>query len=84
MEEVGKIAGIPPWVAAKIMKKSVDFVRWGLQQERFPFGWAVKSQGKKERWNYYISPKMFAEHLGIEGPELDALMQQVIPAQKGV
>lgn len=41
---------------AKIMGKSEQFVRIGLQQGVFPFGYAVKMSS---RWTYYINPKKF-------------------------
>jgi hypothetical protein len=47
--------------AAEIMKKGAQFVRVGLQRGLLPFGTAVKV---KQRWNYYISPKLFYEYVG--------------------
>lgn len=48
--------------AAKIMGKSQQFVRMGLQQKTLPFGAAVKMSG--EKFSYYISPKRFYEFVG--------------------
>lgn len=48
--------------AAKIMGKSNQFVRMGLQQKTLPFGAAVKMSG--EKFSYYISPKKFYEFVG--------------------
>lgn len=48
--------------AAKIMRKSNQFVRMGLQQKTLPFGAAVKMSG--EKYSYYISPKKFYEFVG--------------------
>ena len=47
--------------AAKRLGKSEQFVRIGLQNERLPFGTAVKVQKK---WNYHISDKLFNDYLG--------------------
>ena len=47
--------------AAEIMQKGQQFVRIGLQRGNLPFGTAVKI---KQRWNYYISPKLFYEYVG--------------------
>lgn len=47
--------------AAQIMGKCPQFVRIGLQRGLLPFGTAVKA---KQRWNYYISPKLFYEYVG--------------------
>lgn len=41
---------------------SVQSVRIGLQQNRFPFGWAI--QTSKNRFTYCISKKLFDEYLG--------------------
>lgn len=49
--------------AADLMEVSAQFVRIGLQNGIFPFGYAVK---KKTRWCYYISPSKFTEATGIE------------------
>ena len=48
--------------AAKLLGKSKKFVEQGLQQGRFPWGWAVMMK----RWEYWISPIKFAEYTGIE------------------
>lgn len=50
--------------AAKLMGVGKQMVRVGLQNGTFPFGYAVKMPSGKFR--YYISPKKFAEHTGIE------------------
>lgn len=47
--------------AAEIMGKCQQFVRVGLQRGLLPFGTAVKVH---QRWNYYISPKLFYEYVG--------------------
>lgn len=46
---------------ATLMGKSPDFVKKGLQDGVFPFGYAVKMQ----EWSYYISPIKFTEYTGI-------------------
>lgn len=50
-------------VAARLLGKSTDFVRWGLRKERYPFGLAVSKRGKI--WSYHISPKLFSEYTGL-------------------
>lgn len=47
--------------AAEIMGKCQQFVRIGLQRNLLPFGTAIKTTN---RWNYYISPKLFYEYVG--------------------
>lgn len=47
--------------AAKIMGKSPQFVRIGLQRNLLPFGTAIKMSSV---WTYYISPKLFYEYVG--------------------
>ena len=53
-------------LAARLMRKSKKFITQGLQEGRFPWGYAV--QTSPERWNYFINAKKFAEHEGIEVP----------------
>lgn len=48
--------------AAKIMGKSQQFIRIGLQQGKLPIGTAVKTC--KKNWNYYISPKLLKDYIG--------------------
>ena len=48
---------------ARLMHKSQDFVRKGLQEGVFPFGYAVKTSSK---WSYFISAEKFTEATGIE------------------
>ncbi len=48
--------------ASELMGVSEQFLRIGLQQDKFPFGYAVKNKG---RWCYYISPIKFTEMTGI-------------------
>ena len=49
---------------AKLMGKSQDFVRIGLQRNLLPFGYAVKTG--KERFSYFISKQKFIEATGIQ------------------
>lgn len=49
--------------AAALMGKHQDFVREGLKQGVFPFGYAVKTSGK---YSYYISSAKFEECTGIK------------------
>lgn len=48
--------------AAKLMEASKQFVRIGLQQGIFPWGYAVKTSSQ---WTYFISKQKFTEHTGI-------------------
>lgn len=47
--------------AAKILGKSEQFVRIGLQQKVLPIGVAVQMS---DRWTYHISPKLLKEYVG--------------------
>jgi hypothetical protein len=49
--------------AAKLMQKNPCFVRQGLIDGRFRFGYAVKLSDK--RWNFYINRQKFFEETGI-------------------
>ena len=55
-------ANLPVMVAAKLMGKSKEFVYQGLQDGRFPWGWAVWMGSS---WSYYISPIAFARYTGL-------------------
>ena len=47
---------------AKLLGKSEQFVRIGLQRQLLPFGTAIKISAK--RWSYHISPKLLSEYIG--------------------
>lgn len=49
--------------AAELMGKCPQFVREGLKRGILPIGHAIKT---KTQYNYYISPKLFAEYTGIK------------------
>lgn len=49
--------------AAKIMGKSQQFIRVGLQRNLLPFGTAIKMT---TMWTYHISPKLFYDYVGLE------------------
>lgn len=57
-----KMQNVPVAVTAKLIGKSDEFVRIGLQQNRLPFGTAVKISG--DRWTYHISPGLLQQYLG--------------------
>lgn len=50
--------------AAKRLEKSELFVREGLKQGIFDFGYAIKMSDN--RYNYHISKKKFDEYMGVE------------------
>ncbi len=52
--------------ASKLMHKSTQFIRVGLQTGRLPFGSAVKVN---KRWNYIIYPEIFYQYIGIKEVE---------------
>lgn len=47
--------------AAKLLGKSQQFVRIGLQRGILPFGYAVKMSSK---WTYHVSESKVYEYLG--------------------
>ena len=55
---------VPVNDAARIMGKSPQFVRIGLQRGILPFGVAFKVDENNEQYDYYISPKQFADYTG--------------------
>ncbi|OEH53149.1 hypothetical protein AQ616_17875 [Oceanobacillus sp. E9] len=47
--------------AAKVLGKSEQFVRVGLQRNILPIGTAIKLSS---RWTYHISPKKLRDYVG--------------------
>lgn len=62
IETPTKPANITVAEAAKILGKSEQFVRIGLQRNILPIGTAVKMSSK---WTYHISPKLLEEYAGV-------------------
>ena len=58
------VGGQGTLLASKLMGKSQDFIRIGLQRNILPFGYAVKTG--KERYSYFISREKFIETTGIK------------------
>lgn len=52
--------------AARLMGKTEQFVRIGLQRNLLPIGNAVLNSGGK--YSYYISPELFEKYTGIRLP----------------
>lgn len=50
--------------AARLLGKSEQFIRIGLQRGILPFGYAVKMSSK---WTYHISDHKICEYLGKVG-----------------
>lgn len=50
--------------AAKLMGKTPSYVRLGLQQRVFPWGYGV--QTGENRWSYWIGKRRFFEETGIK------------------
>lgn len=49
--------------ASRIIHKTPQYVRWGLQQQRLPFGSAVKNP-LTGRWSYNIIESKVLEYAG--------------------
>lgn len=54
--------------ASKLMHKSPQFIRVGLQNNKFPWGTAVRVS---KRWNYIIYPDLFYQYMGIKEVQHD-------------
>lgn len=59
---------IPVDIAAKVIGKGNDFVRFGLQQQRLPIGAAVKSGSTN--YDYHISPYLLEKYIGSRYAEI--------------
>lgn len=57
-----EVVNLPVTLAAKLMKKSKEWVMRGLRDGVFPWGYAVKLTN----WSYYISSEKFTEYTGIK------------------
>lgn len=64
IQEQNECINLPVRIAAKLMKKSIKWVCKGLQDGRFPFGYAVKLN----EWSYFISSIRFTQETGIKIP----------------
>lgn len=58
------VVNLPVPIAAKLMKKSKEWVMQGLRDGVFPWGYAVKLTN----WSYFISSVKFTEYTGIKVP----------------
>lgn len=52
--------------AANLMGVKTQFIRLGLQQGRFPFGWAVQTGKQTGSWTYWIGKTKFEETTGLK------------------
>lgn len=59
-----KAVNLPVVVAAQLMHKSKEFIKQGLRDGVFPWGYAVKLK----QWSYFISSVKFTEYTGIAIP----------------
>lgn len=75
------IRKVPTAIAARVIDKSEDFIRWGLQQGRLPFGTAV--QTGKDRWSYHISPKLLAEYSGMAQMAIERMCEERLKEKGG-
>ena len=58
------VFNLPVTIAAKLMGKSKEWVKQGLRDGVFPWGYAVKLTN----WSYFISSVKFTEYTGIQIP----------------
>lgn len=63
MEKLEEMKNIPVEVVAELIGKSKQFVRIGLQEQRLPFGTAVKTSSQ---WTYHISYELLKAYVGEE------------------
>ena len=65
---------VPTVIAARLLGKSENFIRFGLQQGRLPFGSAVKTG--KDRWSYHVSPPLLAQYTGIPLGQIVSMVEE--------
>lgn len=59
-EDILSMQSVLPTTAAKYIHETPTFVRFGLQQNRLPFGSAIKNPSGK--WSYHISPGLLVAY----------------------
>ncbi len=59
--------------AARVLGKSEQFVRIGLQRNLLPIGTAVQMSSK---WTYHISPKLLKEYAGVNINENERMVSK--------
>lgn len=62
---------------AKLLHKAPQYIRWGLQQQRLPFGSAVQKPNGK--WSYNIIKNKVLDYIGKED-----LIKEVITDEKAI
>lgn len=60
--------------AARILEKSEQFVRIGLQRQLLPFGFAMKRDGCR-KFSYFINPAQFAAYCGVTLADLEGRLK---------
>lgn len=66
--------------AARIMGKSPQFIRIGLQRGILPFGTAFKTSEGNQQYDYYISPKLFEEYTGCKFGTVGSAEDSIVTA----
>lgn len=56
--------------AARILERSEQFVRIGLQRNLLPFGFAMK-RSRASKFDYFINPAQFAAYCGVTLADLE-------------
>lgn len=56
--------------AARVLERSEQFVRIGLQRNLLPFGFAMKRNGAR-KFDYFINPAQFATYCGVTLADLE-------------
>lgn len=72
---------VPVNDAARIMGKSPQFIRIGLQRGILPFGVALKTEDSNQQYDYYISPKQFAEYTGYQFEDVTSTEGSMVTAK---
>ena len=66
MNEIERVETLTPAEAGRIIGKGAEYIRVGLQMNRFPFGTAVPPKKKGGKWNYNIIKSKFLEYANIK------------------
>lgn len=77
--QTNEVTNLPVKLVARLMHKSEQWVRQGLMDNRFPWGYAVKMSD----WSFYISSVKFTEYTGIPVPYKETQSGDNTPAKEG-
>ena len=56
--------------AARLIGRGEIYIREAMKRELLPIGFAMETGGETRKWSFFISPKEFADYMGITTEQL--------------